>query len=131
MNGWRILPAFVLAAFVCTLGIRAEEKDKKKEEPKKKKGTVVGVLTAKEKNWIEVKAAGETKARRYVPHWRGGAPAAGGGLDKKMLATFATLKVGSRVRIEWVFEERLRVEKIEVLKKAGDKDKTEKDKKEK
>ena len=34
-----------------------------------------------------------------------------------------TLKVGSRVRIEWVFEERARVEKIEVLK---EKDKEEK-----
>ena len=44
-------------------------------------------------------------------------PSAGGGLDKDMLAKIKETPVSSRVRIEWVFEERLRVEKIEVLKK--------------
>src|SRR5262245_39542145 len=100
--------------------------DEKKGKDEKKKGTVAGVVTAKGDNWIEVKADGEDKGRRYVPHWRGGAPNAGGGLDKKMLATFKTLKVGSRVRLEWVFEERPRAEKIEVLKAPAEKDKPEK-----
>lgn len=97
--------------------------DEKKEAPAKKKGTVVGTLSAKGDNWIEVKADGEEKGRRYVPHWRGGAPADGGGPDKKMLARFKELKIGTRVRIEWVFEERARVEKIEVLKSGKEKDK--------
>jgi hypothetical protein len=93
------------------------------EEPKKdgeKKGTVTGVVTAKGDNWIEVKADGEEKARRYVPHWRGGAPADGGGPDKQMVARLKEIPVKARVRLEWVFEERPRVEKIEVLKKEKD-----------
>ena len=90
------------------------------EEPKKdaeKKGTVTGVVTAKGENWIEVKADGEEKPRRYVPHWKGGAPSAGGGPDKEMIAKLKDVPVKARVRLEWVFEERPRVEKIEVLKK--------------
>ena len=45
-----------------------------------------------------------------------------------MLDVIAKLKVGSRVRLEWSFDERPRIEKIEVLKAADDKkkDKTEK-----
>ena len=122
----------VLLAAASLLGSATgqEKKDDKKPDEKKKdeprKGTVTGVVTAKMENWIEVKADGEDKGRRYVPHWRGGAPSAGGGPDKKMLATFKTLKVGSRVRLEWAFEERLRAEKVEVLKAPAEKDKKEK-----
>lgn len=90
-----------------TLQVRSDEK---------KSGTVTGIVTKKEKNWIEVKADGEEKGRRYVPKWIGGLPKDGGGLDKKMLKVFADLKVGSRIRMEWEFEERLRAVKIEVLK---------------
>src|SRR5262245_41673530 len=64
-------------------------KDDKKPEDKKdepRKGTVTGMVTAKGDNWIEVKADGEEKARRYVPHWRGGLPKDGGGPDKDMVA---------------------------------------------
>jgi hypothetical protein len=91
------------------------------EEPKKdaeKKGTVTGVVTARGDNWIEVKADGEEKPRRYVPHWRGGAPKDGGGLDKEMVAKIKDVPLKSRVRLEWSFEERPRVEKIEVLRKG-------------
>jgi hypothetical protein len=90
-------------------------------EPKdgeKRKGFVTGVVTAKGPNWIEVKADGEEKPRRYVPHWRGGAPKDGGGPDKEMVAKIKEVPVKSRVRLEWSFEERPRVEKIEVLRKA-------------
>jgi hypothetical protein len=90
------------------------------EEPKKdgeKKGTVTGVVTAKGENWIEVKADGEEKARRYVPHWRGGAPKHGGGPDHDLVAKIKEVPVKARVRLEWSFEERPRVEKVEVLKK--------------
>ena len=94
------------------------------DEPKKnpdagRKGTVTGVVTAKGDNWIEVKADGEEKGRRYVPHWRGGNPKDGGGPDKEMVARIKEVPVKARVRLEWSFEERPRVEKIEVLKKDG------------
>lgn len=98
--------------------------DEKKAEPDKKSGKVEGVVTAKAKDStsIEVKADGEEKARRYVPHWRGGAPAAGGGPDKKVVEQLSKIEVGSRVRLEWEYEERYRVVKIEVVK-APKKDK--------
>ena len=88
-----------------------------------------GVVVKKEKNSLEVRADGEEKARRYVPKWVGGAPAAGGGFDKKILEGIDKVKVGSRVKIEWVFEERPRVIKLDVLKAPDEnKDKNEKDK---
>ena len=73
-----------------------------------RKVNAIGVVTAKGDNYIELKADGEEKARVYVPHWVGGAPAQGGGPDKKMLEVFSKLKVGSRVEVKWEFEERLR-----------------------
>ena len=110
-----------LAAFAAdlTAGDKKDEKGKK-DEPCK--GTVVGQITAKSENFVEVKADGEEKARKYVPHWRGGAPDKGGGPDKEMLKQIGKLTVGSRVRLDWEFEERLRVVKIEVLKAAEGKE---------
>src|SRR5262245_21773255 len=111
----------VATALILSVSLAAAD-DSKKEAPKdaEKKGTVTGVVTAKGGNWIEVKADGEEKPRRYVPHWRGGAPKDGGGLDKEMVAKLKEVPVKARVRLEWVFEERPRVEKIEVLKKDKD-----------
>src|SRR5438874_12585196 len=94
--------------------------DEKKEPPEKRGGTVVGIVKAKDKNWIEVLADGEEKARRYTPKWIGGAPAAGGGLDKKTLETFTKLKIGTRLKLVWEFEERPSAVKIEVLKEPVD-----------
>lgn len=113
----RLIPCMLLLAFVAP--VSAQEKDKKEE---KRGGTISGIVTAKEKNVIEIKADGEEKARKYVPKWVGGAPASGGGPDKKMLEEIAKVKIGSRVKIQWEFEERPRVLKIEVLK-APEKDK--------
>ena len=92
------------------------------QKPEKKSGTLTGIVTAKDKNTIDVKADGEEKARKYFPRWVGGNPAQGGGLDKDTLKTFADLKIGSRIRMEWEFEERPRAVKIEVLKDAPKKD---------
>ena len=89
------------------------KKEKNKNEGKK--GKTVGVLTAKGENFIEVQADGEEKARKYVPQWKGGLPAKGGGPDKAMLKIFRSLKVGSRIQVSWVFEERFRALAVEVL----------------
>ena len=94
---------------------RAEE-PKKKDADEGKKGTVTGIVTAKGDNWIEVKADGEEKARRYVPNWKGGQPKDGGGPDKEIVAKIKETPLKARVRLEWSFHERPRVEKIEVLK---------------
>src|ERR1043166_10021840 len=120
-----------LAGLAADLGAGEKDKKDKKDEPRK--GTIVGVITAKnEKNTaIEIKADGEEKSRKYIPHWRGGAPAAGGGPDKDMVKTISKLTVGSRVRIDWEFEEHFRVVKVEGLKAAEAKDKGDDKKEEK
>ena len=113
--------ALTIAGTLAIIALIGRADEPKKPEAKKS-GTVTGIVTAKDKNWIEVKADGEEKARRYVPKWMGGAPAQGGGPDKKMVQTIAEIKVGSRVKMEWEFEERPRAVKIEVLKAPADKD---------
>lgn len=109
----RVLCHLSIAILAILLGVNYGRSDDPKKDPEKK-GTVTGVVTAKGDNWIEVKADGEEKARRYVPHWRGNA---GGGPDKEIVAKIKEIPLKSRVRLEWVFNERPRVEKIEVLKK--------------
>jgi hypothetical protein len=122
---FRVVKIEVLKAPAKTDDKKPEEKKVEKKDDKKsdegRKGTVTGVVSAKGDNWIEVKADGEEKARRYVPHWKGGAPAAGGGPDKEMVAEIKKVAVNSRVKLDWEFEERARVVKIEVLKKPEDK----------
>ncbi len=109
---------FTLGALALSLAgdTKADEKNGTQPGEAGRKGTVTGVVTAKGESWIEVKADGEEKARRYVPHWRGGAPAAGGGPDKEVVARIKEVPVHSRVKLDWSFEERPRVEKIEVLR---------------
>jgi hypothetical protein len=111
-----------LAALLAACALQAEAGEKKKDE--KRGGTIIGVLTAKGKDFVEVKAPGEEKGRRYVPHWVGGLPAQGGGPDKKVMKLFEPLKVGDRVRLDWEFEERPRVLRIEAIK--GDQGKQDK-----
>ncbi|HET6576596.1 MAG TPA: hypothetical protein VFG68_23565 [Fimbriiglobus sp.] len=108
--------AGLLVAGLLGLALAPAPADDKKDE--KRKGTVTGIVTKKDDGgkWIEVKADGEEKARKYVPHWHGGAPTDGGGPDKTMIAAIKKVPLKSRVRLEWAFEERPRVEKIEVLK---------------
>src|SRR3954451_14202838 len=93
--------ALALAAGLLSLGLAAataaDEKDKGGKKDEARKGTVTGVLSAKGDNWIEVKADGEEKARKYVPHWRGGAPNEGGGPDKDIVAKIKAAPVNSRV----------------------------------
>jgi len=110
----------VAGTWAVSAGAQERKPDEKKDE--KKSGTVTGMLTAKGDNWIEVKADGEEKARRYMPHWVGGNPNQGGGPDTKMVEVIKGLKVGSRVRVQWDFEERPRVVKVEVLKEAESKE---------
>jgi hypothetical protein len=101
----------------------AQDKKKQKDPQEGKKGKIIGTLTDKGPAWIELKADGEEKGRKYVPHWVGGMPAQGGGPDKKVVKVISELKVGSRIEIEWEFEERLRVLTVKVLKLPPEKDK--------
>jgi hypothetical protein len=105
----------VAVALVVSAAGGAQE-PKKKVADEGKKGTVTGVVTAKGDNWIEVKADGEEKPRRYMATWKGGQPKDGGGPDKEIVAKIKETPVKARIRVEWSFHERPRVEKIEVLK---------------
>ena len=76
----------------------------------KTKGTIVGFLTAKGNDWIELKADGEDKARRYLPI--GGA----GGPDKNVLKAIADTPIDARVQMDWSYDNRCRIVKLQVLK---------------
>ncbi len=75
--------------------------------PAEKSGTVTGTVTAKGEAWIEVTANGV--ADRYAPRWIGGLPKDGGGLDKAILEVISQAKVGDKVKLEWIYDERKRV----------------------
>jgi hypothetical protein len=114
---WTVLGLLFIGALALILsGARAADEHKPAQESKQsRKGIVTGIITAKGENWIEVKADGEERARRYVPHWRGGVPREGGGPDKEIVAQIRELPVHSRVKLDWEFNERPRVVKIELL----------------
>ncbi len=115
--GLLTLSFFVLPQTCFETGDVFAGEKKEKKEKKKKTGKVIGIITAKGKNHIEVKGFGEVKGRKYFPRWTGGLPKDGGGFDKKILATFRKLKVGDRIRLTWEFEERPRAVQIKLLKR--------------
>ncbi|MSQ97160.1 MAG: hypothetical protein EXR98_21765 [Gemmataceae bacterium] len=126
MMARRLLAGLLTLSLICGLGVMADstataqEKDKKKEKSplEGKKGTVIGTLTAKGTNFIELTGDGEEKGRKYIPQWVGGAPAKGGGPDKKMVKVISELTIGSRIEIDWLFNEHWRVMSVKVLKRA-------------
>jgi len=83
-------------------------------KPAPQSGKMAGTVVEKGDNWIRVKAAGG-ESERFMPRWIGGMPADGGGLDKEMLAQLAKIKVGDKVELRWVMDERKRVVEIKVL----------------
>jgi hypothetical protein len=85
-------------------------------------GVTEGVLTAKGEAWIAVRADNAEESTKLVPCWVGGLPRNGGGLDKRMLALFQQLVIGSRLKVAWVQSERLCVTKIQVLSLPGEED---------
>lgn len=84
-------------------------------------GTVTGAITAKDKDWIEIKGA-DGKAEKYMPRYI--VPAAGqagvGGFDPEMLQMIAALDVGDEVQIHWTVDDHIRVNAVKVLAVAAD-----------
>lgn len=81
-------------------------------------GEVEGTVQEKGKNFIRVKLKDTEKSVRFTPVWSGGAPKDGGGLDKKMVAKIRETKPGAIVKINWKYEERPRVLKLEIIKQG-------------
>ena len=125
LNRKSILTLLALTIVSCGwLGCATAGEHERSKELQGKTGTVTGVVTRKGDTWIEVRAEGEKESRRYTPHWRGGMPADGGGLDKAMLEKIHHTAVGSVVKLKWKYEERYRLEGLEVIKRGeGDGDK--------
>jgi hypothetical protein len=94
------MKTILLAGLCVTAGLLSG-----REQDPERKGTVVGLATAKGGYWIEVKADGEEKARKYYC-----------GSDPVALKAVKATEIGSRVRLDWRFEEVFRVVKIEELK---------------
>lgn len=77
------------------------------DQEAERRGTVTGTATTKGGFWIEVKADGEEKARRYFC-----------GSNPDALKAVKNAEVGSRIRLEWRFQEVFRVVKIDVIRAA-------------
>jgi hypothetical protein len=73
-------------------------------------GTIVGFVTAKGDAWIEIKADGEEKARRYLPIGGKGGP------DPSVVKAIADTPIDARVQMDWRYDVRCRVVKLQVLK---------------
>jgi hypothetical protein len=72
-------------------------------------GTIVGQVTAKSDTWIEIKADGEEKARRYLV-------GLGGDIEKNARKAIADTPIDARVQLDWRYDNRCRVVKLQVLK---------------
>lgn len=76
--------------------------------PAKKTGMTSGIIVARGKSWVDVQPL-KGPRERYLPHWIGGMPSEGGGLDQRMLKKLKPFKVGDKVNISWEYSERKRV----------------------
>jgi hypothetical protein len=77
--------------------------------PKEGEGTTEGTVVAKQNDkWIEIKST-EGTIRRYVPRWTGGGPYKGGRLDFVAQKVIRKAKLGSKVQVEWIWDERVRL----------------------
>ncbi len=129
-----ILGAALSAAALCTFTlapVQAEERREDKPrtdapaptEPKKEghdamaegaKGVSEGVILSIEKGKLVLNTPEGNLL--FMPHWRGGMPKDGGGLDKAVLERLGAFKPGQRVRIAWTWSERRRIEEISAAK---------------
>lgn len=74
-------------------------------------GTSSGTIVSLEKGKLVLKTGDGNLL--FMPHWKGGMPKDGGGLDKATLEKLEKFKPGDQVTIAWVWEERRRIERIE------------------
>jgi hypothetical protein len=87
--------------------------------PPVRMGAGTGIVVARESKpkevpWIEVKPSDRGYTQRLWPRFVGGPD----GFDKEMVRTFDELNVGDKVKVGWVYDERLRAAKIQVISRA-------------
>ncbi|QDU95927.1 FecR domain-containing protein [Lignipirellula cremea] len=88
-------------------------------------GTLRGIVTDKQPRGIEVAVEGQ-RPQLFTPHWIGGMPRDGGGLDRKMLQQIRAAPIGAQVELTWSMSEGKRVTGLRVLEpeKTREKPKT-------
>jgi hypothetical protein len=121
----RFLHLCCVLALGLPLSLTAAEGDGGKDREAKKEsadamktgthGTSDGTIVSLEKGKLVLATSDGNLL--FMAHWRGGMPKDGGGLDKAMLERLSTFKTGDHVKIDWVWEERRRIEKIDAIKK--------------
>jgi len=114
--GDKVRVEWILAEGKRAVAVEVLAKAEEPPAPDARAGTAVGVVTELGDLWLRVKEEDGT-SQRYTPRWIGGMPADGGGLDKEMVRKIGTVRVGDKVRIEWIYEERLRVVALEILER--------------
>jgi hypothetical protein len=81
-------------------------------------GTVAGVRISGNGRYaqLDLKSDDGGPVDRYSPRWLGGMPQDGGGPERPIIDAIKALKPGQRVRVEWIFDSRLRAVKIELIR---------------
>lgn len=96
-----------------------EEKKDGKNDEEVRSGKTIGIVVSKSDKFIELRADGEERARKYHPRWLTEPKP---GFDPEILKAFHKLTIGSRVQIEWRSSNHgPMVHRVEVLKAAESK----------
>jgi len=74
-----------------------------------------GILSSKGDTWIEVLDDGNY-LHRFIPEWIGLGPANGGRFNQSIIDLIDRLIVGNRIKVEWFFDQHLRVLDAELLR---------------
>ena len=102
----------VILFFGSSLCLHSEVLNRK--EPIIKSGIVNGILDSKGEAWIDVKSD-DGSIHRYLAKWRGDGPSSGGGFAQNDLKSISKLVVGNRVKLEWFWENHLRIGSVQVI----------------
>jgi hypothetical protein len=79
-------------------------------------GTLSGTITDRGDTWVVIKTDGDKpQTLKFMPRWVGLNPDQGGGFEKQSLTLIKTTPIGAKVKVEWVFQERLRIVKLTAL----------------
>ncbi len=82
------------------------------QKPSQQSGSIVGTITFKHGNCIEVTPL-SGPPERLIPRWVGGGSTAGDGADPRMAAEISKYGVGDKVKVDWTYDNRKRLVGIE------------------
>ena len=80
-----------------------------------REGVVEGTALGRDGEALVLGPDGSEDTFAVSPHWRGGAPRDGGGLDPDDRRRLREVPEGARVRVRWTFDERPRLVELTIL----------------